>query len=238
MDNIFIEYRFFLGEDRRVDFRLELNPDTLELVFSPVNTPPAWTALEFHQCANCPLNKEKNPQCPPALNLVDIVEHFREILSYTEIEVEVITSERIVRQRTSAQRAISSLMGLIIGTSGCPHTTFFKSMARHHLPLASQEETLYRATSSYLLMQYLLKKMGKPADFNFDGLDEIYRNMEIVNASIAKRLRSASKGDGTVNAIVLLDLHAKTLPMATEDNLENIQYLFEPFIRQLTGKNL
>ena len=102
-------------------------------------------------------------------------------------------------------------------------------MARHHLPFASQEETICRATSAYLLAQYLLKKEGRVSEFNFEKLNDIYKNMQIVNVEVAKRLRNAAEADSAVNAIVLLDFHAQTLPLAIEESLEEIRYIYQPY---------
>ena len=34
---------------------------------------PSWTALEFHQCDNCPLAAEDHERCPAAMALVDLL---------------------------------------------------------------------------------------------------------------------------------------------------------------------
>lgn len=121
-------------------------------------------------------------------------------------------------------------MGLVIAASGCPHTAFFGPMARFHLPLASEDETTYRAASMYLMAQYFLKKEGHEADLDLKGLTEIYRNIQVVNAYVVKRLRTATKKDSSLNAIVLLDMYAKTLSYAIEESLEGLRYLFSPFL--------
>jgi hypothetical protein len=76
-------------------------------------------------------------------------------------------------------------MGLIMATSGCPSLSYLKPMARFHLPLATAEETVYIATSMYLLAQYFLQKEGHKADLNLEGLLEIYHNIELINQAIA-----------------------------------------------------
>jgi hypothetical protein len=234
MDNIVIEYRFALDNGQHADFKLEFNADTMELLVPDQQDTPDWTALEFEQCPHCPLSKSDSPQCPLALGLIPVVKNFDRILSYEELEVEAVIHGRIVRQHTSAQRALSSIIGLIMATSGCPHTTFFRAMARHHLPFASSEETVCRATAYYLLGQFLLMKAGQSAEFSFSGLDRIYKNMQKINVAIARRLRATAKADSTVNAIVLLDYFAQTLPMAIEESLEEIRYIFKPYFDQLT----
>lgn len=233
MDNIVIEYRFALDNRHHAEFKLSFNADTMELIAPEPESLPDWTTLEFEQCPHCPLSASDFPQCPIARNLVPTVELFDRVLSYEKLHVEVKTRQRTIQQDTSAQNALSSLMGLIIGTSGCPHTLFFRAMARHHLPLSSPEETLFRATAYYLLAQFLLMKSGQPTEFSFNGLDGIYKNMQKVNVAIAKRLRRAANADSTVNAIILLDYFAQTLPMAIEESLEEIRYIYEPYFDEL-----
>lgn len=142
----------------------------------------------------------------------------------------MISQKRTISNVTTAQRGIRSLMGLIIAVSDCPHTLFLKPMARFHLPFSDETETLYRATSMYLLAQYFRKKANKKPDFKLAGLTEIYRNLHLVNTSIAHRLRNASQADSTVNALVLLDIFTKTLPKAIEESLQEIRHLFSPFL--------
>ena len=162
--------------------------------------------------------------------MINIVNRFEDLISYDEIRVDVITAERIISQITTAQIGISSMLGLVIATSGCPHAAFFRPMARFHLPLASKEETIFRATSMFLLAQYFLKKAGRTADLELEGLTRIYDNMQIINMAIVERLRAATKTDSSINAIVILDNHAKSLPYAIEKSLADIRYLFAPFL--------
>ena len=117
-----------------------------------------------------------------------------------------------------------------MATSACPHTAHFRPMARFHLPLASKEETLYRATSMYLLAQYFAYRDGENPDLDLSGLARIYANLEIVNRAMARRLRSASEQDAAVNAVVILDVLAKTLPHSIVDNLVGMRQLFSSFL--------
>ena len=230
MNTIVIQYCFRLPDNSSEDFKLELNPRNLELMGNIPQSLPAWTKLDFHQCPHCPLDVATEPYCPLAANIVNIVQRFDGLISYDKIRVDVITQERRISQHTTAQKGISSMMGLVIATCGFPHTAFFKAMGRFHLPLASSEETIFRATSMYLLAQYFLKMEGRHADFELGGLTEIYNNMQIVNVSIANRLRSTSMSDSLINAIVILDNFAKSLPYAIEKSLKNFRHLFLPFL--------
>jgi len=232
MGTMTIKYYFTLPEGVREVFNLQIDAQEVELVGGMPDVLPSWAKLDFHQCPNCPLTPDTYSHCPLAAHLVDIVRRFEGLVSYSEIQVDVMTAERFITQETTVQRGMSSLMGLVMATSGCPHMAFFKPMARFHLPFASAEETVYRATSMYLLAQYFLHKEGHQADLDLTGLREIYNNIEIVNVAVAKRLRTATEADSAINAIILLDIYTKAIPVVIEESLEEIRYLFAPFFRE------
>jgi hypothetical protein len=167
-----------------------------------------------------------------AANLVSVINCVGRVVSYHTIHVDVITNERYISRATSAQKGVSSLMGLIMAVSGCPHMAFLKPMARFHLPFATSEETIFRAVSMYLLAQNYRRKLGHNPDLDLTGLVRIYDNIQTVNASIAERLRAASQTDSAVNALVLLDNHAKFLSDVLDESLEDIGYLFAPFLTE------
>lgn len=231
MDPIEIHYRFTLGNGRDEFFDILLDPDTLEIVNQPTGELPPWTALEFHQCSHCPFTSDTHPQCPLAVTLIQVIGRFNNVISYNEIELTVLTQERQVFQKTTAQKGISSLVGLLFAASGCPHTAFFKPMARYHLPLASEDETYYRATGMYLLAQYLLHKDGKPADLELVGLKKIYRNLHLLNTMVAERIRSATRSDSSVNAVVLLDMITNLMPFILDEQLDKIRHLFTSYLQ-------
>lgn len=222
-----VRYSFRLQDGDKVVYDLHIDEDTLRLVGQQqVDSLPFWTALNFYQCPHCPLTVEEEPHCPLAVNLVGIVQRLDHLLSYEQVQVVVITRERAITKRTTAQSGISSLMGLVIASSGCPLTDFFKPMARFHLPFATEKETIWRAVSSYLLAQYFRSKNGESADFALKGLMRIYDDIEKMNVAIAKRLRAASKKDSAVNALVHLDVFAKHMTLPIQDSLEKIRDLF------------
>jgi hypothetical protein len=116
-------------------------------------------------------------------------------------------------------------MGLVMATSSCPHTLFLKPMARFHLPLASEEETIYRAFSMHALAHYFLHPdVGCRHQFN--SLKAHYGDLQTVNFAIAKRLKAACSTDSSVNALINLDMYAKAMPYVIEDSLEELRYLF------------
>lgn len=230
MAELHFEYIFRAPDAPEQRIHATLDAETLAVADPPPIEQPEWTRLDFHQCDHCPLSVHDTSRCPLAERLLPVNELFSEMVSHERMEVEVVTPERRVTRETTAQQGISALMGLIIPGSGCPHTRFFRPMARFHLPFASEEETIYRAASMYLLAQYFVRETGGEADLDLHGLDEIYRRVQTVNNFISHRLRAASGNDSTVNAVVLLDMFARTLPFVIEESIEELRHLFLPYL--------
>jgi hypothetical protein len=223
---LIISYRFIFPNNREELIEVKIDKQTMESLPEDSGTPPDWCQLEFHQCPNCPLRAIPQPYCPLALRLVKLISACQNVLSYDEVKMEVTTPERMVTKNTTAQRAVSSLMGLVMATSGCPHMLFLKPMARYHLPFATQEETIFRAVSTYLLEQYFRNKQSLSIDMELENLKKIYAEIRIINNAMASRLRTVSVQDSAVNAVVQLDIFAQILPNSVEDSLEDIRYLF------------
>ncbi|MHB8791427.1 MAG: DUF6901 family protein [Desulfobulbaceae bacterium] len=230
MAPITIRYLFSMKGDRCEEFDVQIDPETLEILNPPTENLPDWTRLEFHQCSHCPFTSAVHPYCPVAVSLISVIGHFNNVVSHNEIDLTVITNERQVSQKTTAQKGISSLIGLLFATSGCPHTGFLKPMARYHLPLASEDETYYRATGMYLLAQYFLRNEGREADLELDGLKLIYHNLHKLNTMIAERIRSATRADSSVNAVVLLDMISNLMPFVLDEQLHQLRHLFSSYI--------
>jgi hypothetical protein len=232
METINIRYLFRLPDKRQEVIDLLLDDHTLDLLNTVPEDLPAWTKLDFHQCKNCPVTIQEKTHCPVAAQLVKLIQTFEDLLSYDMVHVDIITHQRAISKETSAQRGVSSLMGLIMATSGCPHTVFLKPMARFHLPFADSQETVYRAISMYLLAQYFIRKEGKATDPELDGLKKIYSNIQIINEAMASRLRAISEKDVALNSLVILDAFAQTVPFVIEKSLEEIQHLFAPYLHK------
>ncbi len=233
-----IQYRFELPYNLRESIDITLDAESVTMADAPSRPLPAWTRLENHQCSHCPYTAATHPDCPVAANLSGIVERIGGLLSYEKVKVEVLTPERQVAQETTAQRAVSSLMGLVIAASDCPHTHFFKPMARFHLPFANSDETAWRAASSYLLAGYFLRQDGIEADGGLDGLKEIYSNMQTLNLGLAARLRAAGRQDSTVNAVVLLDMLTRNMLPMIEESLNEIRSSYVPYLRSRASRTV
>lgn len=217
-DDLQIAYRFRLPRhEKPVEVTLRFDAEHFEMRLPADQGPrPAWTDLAFKQCENCPLDAQEVSACPAAARLAAIVPQFEEVVSYDELFVEVDTPERRVVATTSVQQALSSLIGLVMATSGCPRTRFFRLMARYHLPLATEEETAFRALGTYAL-QTATTSDGQPAPLDLTQLLDLYRELRVVNQAMTRRLSSAVRADSTLNAVVILDVFAMAVPAVIED---------------------
>ncbi len=223
------EYSFTFEDGSGKHIPIFLEPDSLRYIPQREVAPDSWTRLDFHQCRNCSFDAESVPHCPIALSIKELVSGFRERVSYEKAEVRVVTRERTYYENTTMQRGLSSILGILMVTSGCPVMDKLRPMVRFHLPFPSVMETTYRTTSAYLLGQFFLMKRGRTADFTFGGLAEIYRNVKLVNKAMASRIRALTLKDASVNALILLDLFAVDVPMSIEDQIADLEPFFHTY---------
>jgi hypothetical protein len=188
-----------------------------------------WTRLSFHRCIHCPLYPEEQPFCPLASAIDRIIAKINNFLSYDEVHARVEFKNRTVSAGITVQRALGSLLGLIIPASGCPHTAYFRPMSRFHLPFADTEERIYRATTMFLLAQYFIHQKNDCIPPDFSRLETIYDNVHIVNTQICKRLRDFCANDSPVNAIIILDTLAVALHSALKHDLDTFASYFTAF---------
>ncbi len=222
-------YRLSAADYDSTDFVIEVDKHSMTLVSTPQPPYPFWTALSYQQCRNCPLQPEQFSHCPVAVNLMPLLDLCGHLVSHKPMTVEVLTDRRSIRAETTAQHVASSILGLIMATSPCPHTEYLKPMARFHLPLADQDETIYRVTAMFLLAQYFRYKENLPYSLELNELLSIYHNLQIINLHLTKRLKTAIREDAAINGIILLDLLSKSVSWSIEDGLEEIHHLFNSY---------
>lgn len=229
MDNIFFHYELHSDDRLLGEFRIDLDPNSLERAVPPGEEFPAWTALTYCQCENCPLLPAIHRYCPLAVALEPLVHRLGDMRSTQHLQVRVHSRARRVHFEAQAQDVVGSLMGLVIATSGCPHTNFLKPMARYHQPYADMDETFYRVASMYRLAQYYRKQKGFNYDRDFDGLKRLYGQVRVVNRGIKARILAATCEDATINAIAVLDALAMLVSMSLEDELKIFQHTFSAY---------
>lgn len=231
MKPINVGYRIKLGDALTESFDYDMDAQTFELLpAAKADKLPAWTELAYKQCPNCPLKPGEHPHCPVAVQLHNIVERFHNTRSIDEVTLEVVTEQRTVVQTTALQNALSSMLGLVFPVSGCPKTAGMKPLARFHVPLASEEETVFHVAGMFLLAQFFVNLKSKNGALSFDGLIAMYGDLHIVNKSVASRLQSVTSSDSLKNAITLVDMYSSLMPMLLQDQLVEIRSFFKAYL--------
>lgn len=221
-----------MGDSRSIKFEVLLSADKLEYQTISHTEKPAWAELDFHMCEGCKLAGSGVSHCPVAVNLQDIVTTFKSDISYDVIDLSIETAERTYsKNKVSMQSGLSSILGIIMVTSGCPSLDKLRPMVSTHLPFASIDESIYRAISMYLLAQYTRAKNGLEPDWTLQGLRQIYAEIDVINISMVKRLRAATEEDASLNAVVILDSFAKMVPMSIDGSFGGMEDLFWPYLK-------
>lgn len=220
-------YQFSFSDGNTKDYELLLEPDTLTLIREVEDQPPAdWTRLDYEQCQCCPLSADSHPQCPIALNIMELVENFKDVFSYHDCTVVCETAERTYLKKTSVMEGLSAIFGVIMATSDCPVMEFLKPMARFHLPFSTIEETTVRTTSMYLLAQYFKFKDQPGMNFDFKILENHYAKVQQVNEGLLRRIKSISSEDADKNAIITLHSLSQFLSMEIDYSLGGLESIF------------
>lgn len=208
-------------------FTVEVDPNSFIIKDDDNVNGPDWTLLENYQCSHCPYTTRLKKYCPVAKNLAQASETFKDHRSYDKVTVFVKTDERFYGKSTDLQTALFSLFGLIMASSNCSHLHIFKSMARHHLPFSTSNETIVRALGAYLISEYILSTENQDYKISLDKLLEKYKQIAEVNRGIMERIRSLKGGDANKNAVIVLDGFASLLPLEISTGLSEIKALFK-----------
>ncbi len=224
------EYEFAFPDGHKKKFPIQLDPKTLELIAPAREKLPDWTKLDCCQCPNCPLKVQEHPFCPVAKNLFPVIEVFSCDLSYREVKVTIRTEPRDYQKTVPLQTALRSLFGIYMATSGCPVLDRLRPLVFTHLPFATTKETAYRAISMYVMAQFFIQRQGGKPDLELTGLDQVYKEIEIVNRAFHKRLSTIRIQDATLNAICSLNCYAQFTEMVlASDQIKEIEALFSAY---------
>ncbi len=228
-DFIWFKYKISFDSGREKEFLVKLDKDTLDIVADEKEGLPDWTLTENNKCPNCALDGSAHERCPVAVNLIELIEFFKDDKSFSEVDVKIETNNRNYHKRAPLQSVASSLMGIYMVTSGCPVLNKMRPMVETHLPFASWEETTYRMISMYLMAQYFLHKDDKKADWDLTELVEFFNEVYLVNNAFFQRLDSIKheEGDANQNAVSILNATVNITGMSIEaGDLEHWEDLF------------
>jgi hypothetical protein len=209
-------YTFGFDDGRQRRFTVRLDYETLAMIPAETAPLPAWTALSFRKCPNCPLDEASHPHCPIAANMVEVVDAFKDSLSYEEVEVRVEAPDRSYAKRTSLQQGVSSLMGIYMVTSGCPILNRLRPMVETHLPFMNADESTYRMMSTYLTAQFFRHRAGEPADWEMKDLLRFLAECRETNSAFCRRLQSLGVRDASLNAMSILNALGEITSLSIE----------------------
>jgi hypothetical protein len=227
-EELIFKYVFKLSEDKEIIYDLHLDGKTLDLISPTPDGTPEWAEQKYNTCKMaCPYTDI----CPVAKNLAPVLHHFSSTVSYDLVDMVVETNERTyTKDQFPIQRSLSALMGIIMVTSGCPYLDKLRPMVQHHLPFASVEETIDKASCMYLKAQYFRYQRGGQPDWSIKGLVKIYDDINQVNIDMVKRLQTASTQDASLNAIVVLSCFAQMVPLSIDTALSEFAHLYDKFL--------
>jgi len=229
------DYQFQFEDGYTKNYHIALDPKTLSLIPDEHrHQPQDWTKLNYKQCSICPLVIDSHPFCPIAVNIMELVETFKDVLSYHNCTILCETEDRTYSKNTSIMEGLSAIFGVIMATSDCPIMNFLKPMARFHLPFSSVEETTVRTASMYLLSLYFrYKDQSDIIKIDFKTLENHYVQVRQVNEGIIKRISNVSKQDADKNAIVTLHSLSLFLSMEIDYSLSSLEYIFTaPYLKE------
>jgi len=228
-ENAELKFKYHIRSETGLtkEFSITLDSKTLRIVSEEPEELPVWAKLDFCKCPNCTLDINENKFCPVAVNLSPIMVFFKDSLSYESSEIKLDTPDRTYSKKTSLQQGVSSMIGIVMVTSGCPVLSRLRPMVRFHLPFANPHETLYRTVSMYLMQQYFQHIKGKSADWDLNGLIDIYKNVHEVNVAFFERLSTLEGKDANVNALIILDNFANYVNFSLDnERLLKLESLF------------
>lgn len=223
-------YKFVFNDKTEKSFEIEIDSKTLNIIREEKEY-PEWTKFGYFSCEHCPIDKTKEEYCPVAMSLSDIIEFFSNTPSYEEAKIYVLSNERQYAKKTSVQVGVSSIIGILMATSGCPHLAKMKPLVRFHLPFASLEETEFRVMSMYLLAQYFRMKNNQEADWDLKGLVKVYEDIQKVNQTVAAKIADLEKRDTSINAVVVLNNFADFVTFSIDEkDFDHIEKIFNSYI--------
>jgi hypothetical protein len=223
-------YTFIFPNEQRKEFHIKVDPGTMNIIKSDRGSYPDWAKLENFKCAHCPLQEKFYDYCPVATNIVDILAEFNDMPSFKHAEVIVVTEQRTFTKKTSLQAGVSSLMGILMVSSGCPIMGKLKPMLHFHLPFASLEETQFRALSFYLLSQYVVWKRGFVPDWEMNDLVNIYEDIRVLNHNVSRKIANLEEMDTSINSLVILNNFADYVTFTIDEKvIEELEFYLKGF---------
>jgi hypothetical protein len=229
-EKIIFKYHFLFKDDSEKLITVIVDKKDLSIIEPSCKYFPEWAKLSKFKCPHCPLDEKIHEYCPLALNLQLILSEFNDKNSYEQVKVYVETQARNYEKRTSLQQGVSSLLGILMVTSGCPVMGKLKPLLYFHLPFASIEETEVRALAFYLLAQYVKMLRGNEPDWEMKKLKAIYEDVRTLNHHVSKKIVNLSEKDASINSLIVLNNFAEFVTIILgEKTIEELEFFLREF---------
>lgn len=225
-------YRFRFKDNIDKVITLELEADTLTLIYDKQLEHPEWTKCSNFTCKTSSCEDTNNGLCPIAISLNRFVKLFSNFPSYERVTLFVECKQRSYSKETSLQEAFGSLLGIVMPTCGCPVLGKLKPMVKFHLPFASIEETEFRVFSMYLLAQYVRMKCNLKPDWEMTELKKLYEDIQTINRNCAQKIADLEKMDTSINSVIVLNNFADSITFSLEENLVHFKKLFDCWLNE------
>ncbi len=223
-------YCFLFSDNSEKIITVSVDKESLSIVKPTCEYFPEWAKLSNFKCPHCPLDEKENEFCPLALNLQLILSEFSDRNSYDQVKVYVETEFRNYEKKTSLQQGVSSLLGILMVTSGCPIMGKLKPLLYFHLPFATIEETEVRALAFYLLAQYVKMLKGEEPDWEMQKLKKIYEDVRQLNYSVSKKIVNLENKDASINSLIILNNFAEFVNIILSENtIEELEFYLREF---------
>ncbi len=228
---IIFRYSFTFNDDTVKTLEIHVDKNSLSIIAPERKYYPEWAKLESFKCPHCPLDTNLHKYCPLALNLQDIISEFNDRSSFEIVDVFVETDARNYHKKTSLQHGVSSVLGILMVTSGCPVMGKLKPLLYFHLPFASIDETEVRALSLYLLAQYVKTIKGQTPDWEMTKLRKIYEDVRILNHYVSKKIVNLSEKDASINSLIVLNNFAEFVTIILDEKTnEELEFYLKEFL--------
>lgn len=223
-----LEYLFTFKLEDGTSFvhKVEIDFDSKTLINNE-ETPKdfkIFTALKNHQCENCPLKENEYSECPVARNIVEPFNEFKDLASFEQVELDVSFTERSYHKKVPIQKAMETLLELVMISSPCPHFDFLKPTLVDYVPFLSSREFTIRCLKFYLLDHYLnFAEDGNPS---FDILMDQFEDLLKANEGMLRRVNDFEVADTGKNALIIFNALVVTFQYEYQDNFLAARKIF------------
>jgi len=187
--------------DPRMDFHLAIPREADGASASPRVSIPDWAKLKCCQCANCPLTCEDAECCPPAYDMIELVEHFSMFNSYDRVNLHMWTNSMMHTIRTDLQRALAYLYPAMLAESACPYAALLLPMTKFGKPFPDMADFSFYALAFGLIHGYLHADKPNRADGAALDSSRAFSVAQVLHGLLL-RIRRTALSDANINALV------------------------------------